>query len=174
MDVVLGEIAELKREVGTLRAALENSDQRPLVCTFSHTSAPVDEKKKEDKRKVAKKNTRQASRKLKDRESGRKKEPRTSKSALERLPSPDCGQSSVGDTDGATGTEDNVWKMARRNKKPKKVTIDQVPLEGRPVDGGRNHWTRDDNAEALVERRTPRTEAWIGSDLRIYYEKSRV
>ena len=57
MDAVLDVIAELKKEVGTLRTALEERDQRTIASSFSHASVPVEKENKEDRTKAAKRAT---------------------------------------------------------------------------------------------------------------------
>lgn len=75
-----------------------------------------------------------------------------------KLP-PERGPSNPSKTDEEIEPCRDEWKTARRSRKHKRVTIEQQPPEGRPVGGGRNRRTRDEYAEALVRRRTPKSEA---------------
>ena len=54
VDAVLDEIAELKKEVGTLRTTLEERDQRAIACFCAQASVPDETENIDDGTKAAK------------------------------------------------------------------------------------------------------------------------
>lgn len=118
---------------------------------------PVEKGNKIDEAKAAKMVTRQAPENKKRKTLQSKKESSTPKPVQDRLPLSDQEQPSVDNTDGEDAADvaiDEVWELARRKKKAKKVAIDQFPQEEstrpprKPLD-----------AASLVRKRTPKTEA---------------
>ena len=52
-----------------------------------------------------------------------------------------------------------MWETVRGKKKTKKVASGRTPQEERPVESERIHRARDESAEKMVRRNTPRMEA---------------